>query len=106
MRGDETARTNHAVAREIGLPLMRALLAAERGEHEAAARGLYLAHTSSARLGGSRVRRDLIAQTLMAVAARSGIPHVGRAVLRERCAAKPLTPLTRFWAQRLGVALG
>jgi len=26
-------------------------------------------------------------------------------VLNERCLAKPITPLTRFWAQRLGVEL-
>jgi hypothetical protein len=30
---------------------------------------------------------------------------VGRAVLNERCLSKPLTPLTRHWADRLGVAL-
>jgi hypothetical protein len=105
MRGEESARSNQAVAREVALPLMRALLAAERGEHDVAVRGLYAVHESSARLGGSRVRRDLIAQTLMAVAGRSGLVHVGRAVLNERCLAKPLTPLTRYWAQRLGVEL-
>jgi hypothetical protein len=106
MRGDESARSNQSAARDVGLPLMRALLAAERGEHDAAVRGLYHVHGMSARLGGSRVRRDLVGQTLMATAARSGVPHIGRAVLNERCLAKPLTPLTRFWGQRLGVSLG
>jgi hypothetical protein len=106
MRGDESARSNQAVARELGLPLMRALLAAARGERDAAVHGLYGVHGASARLGGSRVRRDLVAQTLMAAAVDSGVPHIGRAVLNERCLAKPLTPLTRFWAQKLGVSLG
>ncbi len=106
MRGEEAARTNHAVAREAGLPLMRALLAAERGDAEAAVRGLYLVHEAGERLGGSRVRRDLIAQTLMYAAAGSSLAHVGRAVLNERCLAKPVTPLTRHWADRLGVAIG
>ena len=32
MRAEEGARSNHAVARDLGLPLMRALLASERGE--------------------------------------------------------------------------
>jgi hypothetical protein len=105
MRGEESARSNQAVSRELALPLMRALLAAERGEHDTAVRGLYAVHESSARLGGSRVRRDLVAQTLMAVAGRGSLVHVGRAVLNERCLAKPLTPLTRYWAQRLGVEL-
>jgi hypothetical protein len=105
MRADESGRSNHAVARELGLPLMRALLADERGEHDAATRGLYLAHESAVRLGGSHVRRDLVAQTLMHCAARSDVIHIGRAVLNERCLAKPVTPLTRHWAQRLGVAI-
>jgi hypothetical protein len=105
MQADDAARSNHAVARDLGLPFMRALLAAERGDHDAAVRGLYLVHEAPQRLGGGRVRRDLVAQTLMACAARSSLRHIGRAVLNERCLAKPLTPLTRHWADRLGVAL-
>jgi hypothetical protein len=105
MQGADPARSNHAVARELGLPFMRALLAAERGDHDTAVRGLYLVHESPARLGGGRVRRDLVAQTLMGCASRSSLRHIGRAALNERCLAKPLTPLTRHWADRLGVAL-
>jgi hypothetical protein len=51
------------------------------------------------------VRRDLVAQTLMHVAAASKLRHVGRAVLNERCLAKPVTPLTRHWADELQVAI-
>jgi hypothetical protein len=106
MRGDEAARSNHAVARDAALPFMRALLAAERGEADAAVRGLYLVHEAGERLGSSRVRRDLIAQTLMRTAAGSSLAHIGRAVLNERCLAKPVTPLTRHWADKLGMAIG
>ena len=105
MRAEESGRSNHAIARDLGLPLMRALLAQDRGEHDAATRGLYLAHESAVRLGGSHVRRDLVAQTLMHCAARSDAIHIGRAVLNERCLAKPVTPLTRHWAQQLRVAI-
>jgi hypothetical protein len=84
---------------------MRALLASERGEHDAAVRGLYLVHESAERLGGSHLRRDLVAQTLMHCAAASKLPHIGRALLNERCLAKPVTPLTRHWADKLGVAI-
>ena len=105
MQADDPGRSNHAVARELGLPYMRALLAAERGDHDAAVRGLYLVHEAPARLGGGRVRRDVVAQTLMACASRSTLRHIGRAVLNERCLAKPLTPLTRHWADRLGVVV-
>jgi hypothetical protein len=30
---------------------------------------------------------------------------LGRALVNERLMAKPATPLTRFWAQRLGVVV-
>lgn len=107
MRGDESARSNQAVARDVGLPLMRALVAMARGEHDAAVRGLYGVHDSAYRLGGSQVQRDLVSQTLMAAAAAEGgtLRHVGRAVLNERCLSRPLTPLTRHWAERLSVPL-
>ena len=105
MRAEEGARSNHAITRDLGLPLMRALLAGERGEHDVAVRGLYLVHEAAERLGGSHLRRDLVAQTLMHCAAVSKVPHIGRAVLNERCLAKPVTPLTRHWAEKLGVAI-
>jgi hypothetical protein len=107
VRGDaDAARSNHAVARELGLPLLRALLASARGQHETAARGLYPVLAQAARLGGSHLRRDLIAQTLMhSAAGAAGVLHIGRALLNERCLAKPVTPLTRFWAERLRVAI-
>jgi hypothetical protein len=105
MRAEEGACSNHAVARDLGLPLMRALLAFERGETDAAVRGLYRVHESAARLGGSHVRRDLVAQTLMRCAAASTLQHIGRAVLNERCLAKPVTPLTRHWAGKLQVEI-
>lgn len=107
MRGDESARSNQAVARDVGVPLMRALVAMERGEADAATRGLYAVHENAHRLGGSQVQRDLVSQTLMAAAAADGgtLRGIGRAVLNERCLAKPLTPLTRHWADRLGVAI-
>ena len=42
---------------------------------------------------------------LAALGAAPALAHVGRAVLNERCLAKPVTPLTRHWARRLGVAI-
>ena len=70
-RGGARAATPRGRARGLGLPLMRALLAADRGDADAAVRGLYLVHESPTRLGGGHVRRDLIAQTLMQGAAKT-----------------------------------
>ncbi|MBE7420340.1 MAG: tetratricopeptide repeat protein [Ideonella sp.] len=108
------ARSNHAMAGEVGAPLMRALLAFARGDAAAAVQGLYDVRTRAQRFGGSHAQRDLVDQTLLAAAAadarNSSTGHaasraIGRAVLNERRAPKPATPLTRHWAARLGVVL-
>jgi hypothetical protein len=104
----EAARLNHSVAREVGLPLMRGVLALARGDADSAAQTLYGARAAARRCGGSHAQRDLIDQTVLAAAAE-GSHHVrqsvGRAMINERLLAKPLTPLTRHWVERLGVAL-
>ena len=100
----DARRANHAMAREIGLPLMRGVLAHARGDHDAAAELMQPARALAQRFGGSHAQRDLIDQTLMAACAL-GRRHraLGRALVNERLMAKPATPLTRFWSQRLGV---
>ena len=101
---DDARRSNHAMAREVGLPLMRALLAFARGEHVAAAEALYALRAVAQQFGGSHAQRDLIDQTLMAAAAHGKRIELGRALLNERCLAKPVTPLTRYWIETLGAA--
>jgi hypothetical protein len=60
------------------------------------------------RLGGSHAQRDLVDQTAMAAAAHAASGDaraIGRALLNERRMGKPLSPLTRHWAERQGVLL-
>jgi hypothetical protein len=104
----ESARgANHATAREVGLPIMRGVLAFGRGDDEGCVRSLYAARTQAQRLGGSHAQRDLIDLTLLAAAARcDALRHreahaIGRALLNERMMARPATPLARHWAERL-----
>jgi hypothetical protein len=108
LAGDEPARANHAMARDVGLPLMRGVLAFARDEHDAAAHAMWPARANAQGLGGSHAQRDLIDLTLLANGAAAAAPAaartIGRALLHERALAKPPTPLTRHWAQRLGVA--
>jgi hypothetical protein len=103
MAPDDARRTNHAMAREVGVPLMRGLIAFARGDYDSAAQVLQPVRAVAQRFGGSHAQRDLIDQTLMAAAAL-GRDHkaLGRALLNERLMAKPATPLTREWMQRLG----
>jgi hypothetical protein len=95
---------NDAMAREVGLPLARGLLAFAAGEHDSAADLLYAARGQAHRLGGSHAQRDVIDQTLLAACARGSRRALGRALLNERLLAKPATPLTRHWSQALGEA--
>ena len=98
------------MAREVGAPLMRGVLAFARGRYDDAIAALYPARANAQRFGGSHAQRDLIAQTLLAAAAAAGTGDtigvttqraVGRALLNERLLAKPRTPLTEFWVRRI-----
>jgi tetratricopeptide (TPR) repeat protein len=101
MVADDARRSNHGMAREVGLPLMRGLLAFARGDDDTAADLLYTARSDAQRFGGSHAQRDVIDQTLLAAAAR-GSPHdIGRALINERRMAKVSTPLTLHWQAQL-----
>ena len=104
LEAEAAGRANQAMAREVGLPAMRALIALARGDAEgadAAADTLYPVRALAQRFGGSHAQRDLIDQTLLHAAALGSRRALGRALLNERRAAKPETPLTRHWAARL-----
>jgi hypothetical protein len=104
LSADDARRANHAMAREVGLPLMRGLLALERGDADGAADTIYPMRAQARGFGGSHAQRDLVDQTLLAAAARGHRRALGRALLNERVMAKPTTPLTRHWLERLGTA--
>jgi hypothetical protein len=93
------------MAREVGLPLMAGLTAYRRGDMADVAKQLYPLRTVAHHFGGSHAQRDLIDQTLLAAAAAPGGDRaLGRLLLNERRLAKPNTPLTQYWARRLGAA--
>jgi hypothetical protein len=94
--------SNRPMAQEVGLPLMRGLLAYSRGAMAEAVDLLYPVRAIAQRFGGSHAQRDLIDQTLLAACAQGGGAAVGRALLNERRLAKPATPLTEHWMAALG----
>ena len=100
----DAQRANHAMAREVGLPLQRALLAFGRGACDEAADALYTVRALAQRFGGSHAQRDLIDLTLLAASAGGSRRALGQALLRERLMAKPPTPMTRHWMERLQLA--
>ncbi len=105
MAADDARRSNHGMAREAGLPLMRGLLAFARGEYDAAADTLYAARGEAQRFGGSHAQRDVIDQTLICAAARGSRRGLGRALINERSMARPATPLTAHWQEQLDIRL-
>jgi hypothetical protein len=80
---------------------MRGLLALGRGDADGAVDQIYPVRGQAQRFGGSHAQRDLIDQTLLAAAARGSRRTLGRALINERTMAKPVTPLTRHWIERL-----
>ena len=99
---EDARRSNHPMAREVGLPLMRALIAHARGAHDEAAAALYAVRGAAQRFGGSHAQRDLIDLSLLTAAARGSRRDIGRALINERRLAKPVTPLTRHWIEQMG----
>jgi hypothetical protein len=89
------------MAREVGLPLMRGLLAYARGDADGAIDLIYPVRSMAQRFGGSHAQRDLIDQTLLAASARGSRRALGRALVNERSMAKAITPLTRHWLEKL-----
>ena len=105
-RADRGEDDNRAMACEVGLPLMHALLAHAAGDHTTAVRLLYALRGNAHHFGGSHAQRDLIDQTLLAAASLAAGNHdrsAGCALLNERRLAKPNTALTAHWASRLGL---
>ena len=100
---EDARRSNHLMAREVGLPLMRGLLTFARGDADGAVDLIYPVRSLAQRLGGSHAQRDLIDQTLLAAAALGGRRNLGRALVNERSMAKPVTPLTRLWLEKLAL---
>ncbi|MDE2368620.1 MAG: tetratricopeptide repeat protein [Burkholderiales bacterium] len=98
---EDLHRSNHAVAREVALPLMRGLLAHARGDADGAVAQIYPLRAQFQRLGGSQVQRDLIEQTLLAAAGDGSERALGQALLNERGMARQATPLMRHWVDRL-----
>ncbi len=92
---------NLGVSNDLAIPLMRGLLDFAHGRYDAAGEAIFPLPPIAARLGGSHAQRDVIDQTLLAIAARGGMKQAGRALLDERRQAKADTPLTDWWSRAL-----
>ncbi|MFZ2649709.1 MAG: tetratricopeptide repeat protein [Burkholderiaceae bacterium] len=95
------APDNRAMATEVGLPMMVALVDFSLGRMRQCIARLLPLRNVAHHFGGSHAQRDLIDQTLLAAASGGRDPAVGRALLNERRLSKAHTPLTQHWERRV-----
>jgi tetratricopeptide (TPR) repeat protein len=91
---------NGMMARDVGLPLARGLLAFSRGAHGACIDELLAIRQQAHRFGGSHAQRDVVHLTLLEAALRAGRPPLAQALAAERTAQKPESPFNRLLATR------
>jgi len=92
------AGTEAEVARAIGLPLCRAVLAHRRGRYGEAVDALLPHRPALKRIGGSRAQRDLFEQLLIDAAVKAGRKALARALLSERAATRRANDWNRAMA--------
>jgi hypothetical protein len=91
--------SNALMAREVGLPLCRALNAFAQGRFSQVVDELLPLRLVAHRFGGSNAQRDVIDQTLLEAAKQSGRERLARAVVSERTLLRRESPwLRRFLA--------
>ena len=94
--------TNAMMSREVGLPACEGLVAFGRGNYARAIELLLPLRAKSNRFGGSHAQRDLFSWTLTEAAIRLGNRRFADALVAERLAWKPDSPINRAWLQRAG----
>jgi tetratricopeptide (TPR) repeat protein len=85
---------NRRVTAEVGRALIDGALAFADCDYRSAVETILPVRYEAFRIGGSHAQRDIVNQTLIAAAERSGQWSLARALLAERVAARP-TPRTK-----------
>lgn len=89
--------SNAQMARDVGLPLSRALVLFGEERYEQAVEILWPLRQIAQRFGGSNAQRDVIDQTLGVAAVRAGLHPVASALVEERRLLRPKSS----WASTL-----
>jgi hypothetical protein len=92
--------TNAMMTREVGLPAARGIEAFGRGSYGEAIEHLMPVRGKANRFGGSHAQRDVFSWTLTEAAIRAGDAALADALVAERLALKPESPLNQLWASR------
>lgn len=94
------AADNLEFTRDVGHPATRAIQAFGQGRYAECVALLRPIRHIAHRFGGSHAQRDLIDQTLIEASRRAGFDKLTTALVRERVALRPRTPLAALLDQR------
>jgi tetratricopeptide (TPR) repeat protein len=86
------AGDNRRVTAEVGRRIIDGVLAFAEGAHARAVEAILPVRHEAIRIGGSHAQRDVVNQTLIAAAERSGQWRLAHALLAERAAVRPTPP--------------
>ena len=87
--------TNAMMAREVGMPIVRAIEAYGRQKYADAVDLLMPVRYRAHLFGGSHAQRDIVHRTLIEAALRAGNKPLARALASERVSLKPHCPFSR-----------
>lgn len=99
-----SSANNHAMTKDIGLPVCQAILAFEREQYSEVVALLYPIRRRIHEFGGSHAQRDVVLKTLIEAALRGGQFSLAQALLSERIAVRPKSPYN--WLKYAGVLEG
>ena len=95
---------NAAFTRDVGYPVAQAIRAFGDGDYATTVSLLRPVRAIAHRFGGSHAQRDLLDLTLIEAAFRADQTGLAAALVTERLAWKPTSPLSRLFARRAGLA--
>ena len=99
----EGGGTNGTMTRAVGLPMVRAIEAFGRADHETAVDLLMPIRYRAYVFGGSHAQRDIVHRTLIEASLRAGDKPLAVALTNERTALKPHCPFSRGLRERAAV---
>ncbi|MEU5952147.1 tetratricopeptide repeat protein [Streptomyces sp. NPDC047525] len=102
----DSAVSNHAMTREVGIPVCRALISYRQRQYGRVVELLAPIRYRLNSFGGSHAQRDAIQRTLVEAAIRSGRHDLARTLLSERINLRPICPYNWRARARLADRLG
>ena len=97
------AGDNRDITVDVGRRLIDGVLAFAHGDYARAVERILPVRYKVIRIGGSHAQRDIVTQTLIAAAERSGQTSLARALLAERLAVRPTAHTKRAYGKVGGV---